>query len=47
MFRKVDDSATDEPDWIFDTRVNLESIEVRGVKYVRDNDTFDTCSNFQ
>ncbi len=42
MFRKVDDSATDEPDWIFDTRVNLESIEVHGVKYVRDNDTFDT-----
>ncbi|MBQ6320920.1 valine--tRNA ligase [Candidatus Saccharibacteria bacterium] len=29
-------------DWIFDTRVNLQEIEVGGVKYVRDEDTFDT-----
>ena len=26
MFRKVDDSATDEPDWIFDRRTNLTEI---------------------
>ena len=42
MFRKVDDSATDEPDWIFDRRTHLQEIEVGGVKYVRDEDTFDT-----
>ncbi len=42
MFRKVDDSATDEPDWIFDRRTNLKEIEKSGVKYVRDEDTFDT-----
>ena len=42
MFKKVDDSATDEPDWIFDKRTNLTEIEVGGVKYVRDEDTFDT-----
>ena len=42
MFRKVDDSATDEPDWIFDRRTHLKEIEVGGVKYVRDEDTFDT-----
>ena len=42
MFRKVDDSATDEPDWIFDRRTDLKEIERAGVKYVRDEDTFDT-----
>jgi len=42
MFKKVDDSATDEPDWIFDRRTNLKEIEKAGVKYVRDEDTFDT-----
>ena len=42
MFRKIDDSATDEPDWIFDRRTNLKEIEKAGVKYVRDEDTFDT-----
>ena len=42
MFRKVDDSATDEPDWIFDRRTNLKEIEKAGVKYIRDEDTFDT-----
>ena len=42
MFRKVDDTATDEPDWIFDRRTNLKEIEKGGVKYVRDEDTFDT-----
>ncbi len=42
MFRKVDDSATDEPDWIFDRRTDLREIEKAGVKYVRDEDTFDT-----
>ena len=42
MFRKIDDRATDEPDWIFDRRTNLREIEKAGVKYVRDEDTFDT-----
>ena len=42
MFRKVDNAATDEPDWIFDRRTNLKEIEKSGVKYVRDEDTFDT-----
>ena len=42
MFKKVDAGATDEPDWIFDRRVNLKTIEVAGVKYERDEDTFDT-----
>ena len=42
MFRKADDSATDEPDWIFDRRTNLREIEKAGVTYVRDEDTFDT-----
>ena len=42
MFRKADDSATDEPDWIFDRRTNLKEIEKAGVKYIRDEDTFDT-----
>ena len=42
MFHKVDTVATDEPDWIFDRRTNLQEIEKSGVKYVRDEDTFDT-----
>ncbi|MBQ3320957.1 valine--tRNA ligase [Candidatus Saccharibacteria bacterium] len=42
MFRKIDEYATDEPDWIFDRRTNLKEIEKAGVKYVRDEDTFDT-----
>jgi valyl-tRNA synthetase len=42
MFKKVDAGATDEPEWIFDRRVNLKTIEVAGVKYERDEDTFDT-----
>lgn len=41
MFRKID--AT-EPgaEWIFDARTHLEEIEIAGVRYRRDNDTFDT-----
>ncbi len=42
MFRKITLEATDEPDWIFDRRTNLQVIEKAGVKYVRDEDTFDT-----
>lgn len=50
MFRRVADSvdmdgATQDetaPEWIFDTGVNLQEIEVGGVKYRRDEDTFDT-----
>ena len=42
MFRKIDDTATDEPDWIFDRRTHLQVIEKAGVKYQRDDDTFDT-----
>ncbi|MBQ1373269.1 valine--tRNA ligase [Candidatus Saccharibacteria bacterium] len=42
MFRKADTTATDEPDWIFDRRTHLKEIEVGGVKYIRDEDTFDT-----
>ncbi|MBQ1540318.1 class I tRNA ligase family protein, partial [Candidatus Saccharibacteria bacterium] len=42
MFKKIDDEATDEPDWIFDKRTNLKEIEKSGVKYIRDEDTFDT-----
>lgn len=30
------------PEWVFDTRVNLTEIEVGGLKYRRDDDTFDT-----
>jgi valyl-tRNA synthetase len=29
-------------EWIFDTRVDQKEIEVDGVKYIRDEDTFDT-----
>ena len=42
MFRRVTDTATDEPDWIFDRRTHLKEIERNGVTYVRDEDTFDT-----
>ena len=47
MFRRVDSEGTtprveEAPEWIFDTRTNLAEIEVGGVKYVRDEDTFDT-----
>ena len=42
MFKKAISSATDEPDWIFDRRTNLKEIEIAGVKYIRDEDTFDT-----
>ena len=42
MFRKATKEATDEPDWIFDRRTNLKTIEKSGVTYVRDEDTFDT-----
>lgn len=37
-FQNVDDAD----DWIFDDRVNQESIEVGGKTYKRDSDTFDT-----
>lgn len=57
MFRKVVEDAPEAPDWIFDRRVNLPEIEVGGVRYQRDNDTFDTwfssahwpivCTNWQ
>lgn len=30
------------PEWIFDTRTNLNKIEVGGIAYYRDEDTFDT-----
>jgi valyl-tRNA synthetase len=39
-FRRVGDS--DAPEWIFDTRVDQEFIEVNGATYQRDEDTFDT-----
>ena len=42
MFRKITTEATAAPEWIFDRRVNLKEIERAGVKYVRDEDTFDT-----
>ena len=42
MFKKIDLEATDEPDWIFDRRTHLKEIEKAGVKYARDEDTFDT-----
>ena len=43
MFRKIDDTATDEPDWIFDRRTHLQVIEKAGVKYQRDDDI---CTNW-
>lgn len=40
MFHQTE---TDEaPEWIFDTRTNLQKIEIGGVHYYRDEDTFDT-----
>ena len=42
MFRQADCESSDEPDWIFDRRTNLKEIEKAGVRYVRDEDTFDT-----
>ena len=42
MFKKVDTNATGAPEWIFDRRTHLQTIEVGGVKYQRDEDTFDT-----
>ncbi len=42
MFRKASEDATNMPDWIFDRRTHLKEIEKNGVKYVRDEDTFDT-----
>lgn len=41
MFRKVDAEEVGA-EWIFDTRTNLAEIEIGGVRYVRDEDTFDT-----
>ncbi len=35
-------NENDASDWIFDTRVDQTEIEVDGVKYRRDDDTFDT-----
>ena len=32
----------DAADWVFDTRTNLQEIELGGIKYKRDEDTFDT-----
>ncbi len=40
MFRQTE--TENAPEWIFDTRTNLKKIEVGGVKYYRDEDTFDT-----
>ncbi len=40
MFRQTETTAA--PEWIFDPRTNLAKIEVGGVKYYRDEDTFDT-----
>ncbi|MBR3256860.1 valine--tRNA ligase [Candidatus Saccharibacteria bacterium] len=50
MFKKIGtaSSATGKenfdsaPEWIFDTRTNLKEIEIGGVLYARDEDTFDT-----
>ncbi|MBR3131605.1 valine--tRNA ligase [Candidatus Saccharibacteria bacterium] len=50
MFQKTAQSSkatgaknyNEAPDWVFDTRVNLSEIEIGGVKYIRDEDTFDT-----
>lgn len=39
-FRQTE--TANAPEWIFDTRTNLQKIEVGGVKYYRDEDTFDT-----
>ena len=43
MFRRADsDISSAAPDWVFDRRTNLKEIEKSGIKYVRDEDTFDT-----
>jgi valyl-tRNA synthetase len=39
-FRQTE--TQDAPEWIFDIRTNLQKIEVGGVHYYRDEDTFDT-----
>ncbi len=40
MFHQTE---TDQaPEWIFDTRTHLQKIEIGGVHYYRDEDTFDT-----
>lgn len=41
MFHKVDNVAEGD-EWIFDTRTHLREIEIGGVRYQRDEDTFDT-----
>lgn len=41
MFKKVDENEPGS-EWRFDVRTHLSEIEVGGVKYVRDEDTFDT-----
>lgn len=40
MFRQTETDKV--PEWIFDTRTNLTKIEIGGVHYYRDEDTFDT-----
>ncbi len=35
-------NVNDPSDWIFDTRVDLETIDVNGTTYKREEDTFDT-----
>ena len=42
MFKKVTEDAKSAPEWVFDTRTNLKEIEIGGVRYLRDEDTFDT-----
>lgn len=46
MFQRVSDSPSSASatngEWVFDTRVNLTEIEIGGVRYRRDEDTFDT-----
>jgi Valyl-tRNA synthetase len=41
-FRRVGDQEPAASEWIFDTRVDQEEIEVNGAIYRRDEDTFDT-----
>ena len=44
MYKRADSGTalSDAPEWVFDTRTNLAEIEIGGVRYVRDEDTFDT-----
>ena len=42
MFHKATEGQEGAPEWIFDRRTNLKEIEVGGMRYVRDEDTFDT-----